>query len=156
MTTRFPFRRFFAHIAYVTVLNIFCAIVITSVTGRPDRFPITLFFSICIGTTIFVPMEVIRLTFWGRGEKTNWKVFAPILLVLVPVCQVAGTYLGSLLLGLDLERNTPVLWSGRWLGDLLFTYTATGAALIFFVGRERLARAHVDAANEREIGRAHV
>jgi hypothetical protein len=147
--TPFPFRRFFANLAYVTVLNIMCAVVITSLTGRPDRFPVTVFYSICIGTSIFLPMETIRLTFWGNGKKVDWRIFAPLLLVLVPACQYFGSHLGTWILGWDTVGNTPVLWTGRWLGDMLFSFTATGAALAFFVGRERLERARIDAANER-------
>ncbi|HEU4851439.1 MAG TPA: histidine kinase [Telluria sp.] len=145
----FPFKRFLVNGLYVTLVNIACALVVTAVTGRADRFPIVLFFSICIGTTIFVGIEGVRLAFWGDGERINWAKFLPMLVIIVPAGQVIGSHLGAYLLGLDPVGNTPVLWSRRWLDDLLFTFTATGAAVALYVGRERLARARTEAANEK-------
>ena len=147
--TSFPLKRFLVNGAYVTLFNLACALVLTSVIGKPERFPTILLFSLCIGSSIFVLMEGIRLTFWGEGERVNWKLFAPLLVLIVPVGQLGGVYLGTFMLGLDPADAAPELWTKRWFSDLLFAFAATAAAMAFFVGRERLARARADAANER-------
>lgn len=147
--TSFPIRRFLVNGVYITLFNLACALVLTAVIGRPERFPYILLYSICIGSSIFVVMEGIRLTFWGQGEHINWKVFAPLLVLIVPVGQLGGVYLGTFILGLDPDEVAPELWTKRWFSDLLFAFAATAAAMAFFVGRERLARARADAANER-------
>jgi hypothetical protein len=145
----FPFRRFFIDALYVTVVNVACAVVITSIVGNLQRFPVVLLYSICIGSSIFVLIDGMRLAVWGHQERINWKIFLPSLMVLIPIGQVAGSYLGTLVLGLEFEGNTPVMWSRGWFRDLMFTFIASGAALVIFIGRERMVRAETQAAHER-------
>ncbi|HEY1043917.1 MAG TPA: histidine kinase [Telluria sp.] len=145
----FPFRRFFIDALYVTAINVACAIIITSIAGELHRFPVVLLYSICIGSTIFVLIDGMRLAVWGHGQRINWKIFTPALLVLIPAGQIAGSYLGTFVLGLQTEGNTPVVGSNGWLRDLLFTFIASGTALVIFIGRERMVRAETEAAHER-------
>lgn len=143
--TSFPFKRFLVNGAFAMVFNVACALIVTSVIGRPERFPWVLYYSMCIGTSIFIAIEGLRLAVWRN--KLKWKVFLPLVLLLVPVCQYFGVYVGNLILGE--QPNPTILWTKRWFADLLFAYCATGVAFLLFVGRERLVRARAEAANER-------
>ena len=143
--TTFPSRRFLVNGVFAMVFNVACALVVTSVIGKPERFPSVLYYSMCIGTTIFIAIEGLRLAMWRN--KLKWKAMLPIVLLLVPFCHYFGIYVGNLILG---EPPLPtIVWTRRWFADLLFAYCATGVAFLLFVGRERLARARAEAAEER-------
>ncbi|XLZ70495.1 histidine kinase [Massilia sp. SR12] len=146
--SQFPLRRMAIDGLYVALFNVICALLITYVFGSGRQFGVTLVVSMCIGTTTWLLIDVARLSIWGEQRKANWLMFLPILAASV----VAGVFLGSNLAGwlLGMRLNIVNSISGqRGISALLFTVFATGAATVFFAGRDRLSQARAEAAVEK-------
>ncbi|NML62864.1 histidine kinase [Massilia sp. RP-1-19] len=150
-TTGFPFRQLARDAGYAAVLNILCAVVITSITRRPENFFENVVYSMCIGMIVLVIADGARLAMWGAHKRPRWPVFFAILAVAVPFAQYAGIALGGLLLGRSVPSATETA-SKSMNSMLVFTLLAAGAAWLFFVSRDRIVRA--EAALALETARA--
>ena len=144
----FPFRHFARNAGYAAVLNVVCAVVITAITGAAGYFWHTLVYSMCIGSIIFVLVEGARLAIWGAHTRPNWRIFLPILLLAVPVGQYGGTAAGHLLLGRPLG-GLGRFWDLTMNSMLAFTLVAAIAAMLLFIGRERMMRVEAAFAAEK-------
>ncbi len=146
--SRFPLRRLAIDGMYVAVFNVLCAILITFVFGGGRNFGPNLLVSMCIGTITWLLIDLARFTLLGERDKFRWLFFVPVMAVAV----VAGVFLGSKLAGwlMGVETNIMRAIGGdRGRSALLFTVFATGAATVFFAGRDRLSQARAEAAVEK-------
>lgn len=141
----FPLRRMATDGLYVAVFNVLCAVLITFVFGSGRQFGVNLVVSMCIGIITWLLIDATRLSIWGEQRRTNWFLFVPVLAAGV----VAGVFLGSHLAAwlLGMRINITNSFSGeRGTSAFLFTIFATGAATVFFAGRDRLLQARAEAA----------
>lgn len=146
--SQFPLRRMAIDGMYVAVFNVFCAVLITYVFGGGRNFGVNLVVSMCIGTITWLLIDVARLSIWGEQRKTNWFLFVPILAAAVVAGVFLGSHLAAWLLGMRINIANSI--SGeRGVSALLFTVFATGAATVFFAGRDRLLQARAEAALEK-------
>ena len=144
----FPFRQFARDAGYAAVLNVLCAILIMSVTGRPEDFFHNVVYSMCIGMIVLVIVNGTRLAIWGAHQRPRWPVFFTILVVAVPIAQFSGIALGGLLLGRTVTSATKSA-SQSMNSMLVFTLLAAGGALLFIVSRDRIVRAEAELALEK-------
>jgi len=142
----FPFKRLFRDGVYTMVLNVLAALIITLVGGGRN-FLDNLIISMCIGTIVYLLSDVPRLAIWGEN-KINYKLFFVILVLAVPIAQIAGSALAGALIGKDLSRLNTIRDPGTvsWMG---FTLLAAIAGTAFFATRDRIARAEAAAAIEK-------
>jgi signal transduction histidine kinase len=146
--SRFPVRRLAIDGLYVAAFNVLCAVLITFVFGGGRNFGPNLLVSMCIGTITWLLIDLARFTLWWEKDRFKWLFFLPVMAVAV----VAGVFLGSKLAGwlMGVETNIMRAISGdRGRSALLFTVFATGAATVFFAGRDRLSQARAEAAMEK-------
>jgi len=143
----FPFRRLAIDGMYVAAFNVVCALMVTFVFGGGRNFGLNLLVSMCIGISTWLLVDVARFLLWGQ-EKVRWLQFVPVLALAV----LGGVYLGMQEASwlMDLEIDTLRYLRGeRGVSALLFTVFATGAATLFFAGRDRLSQARAEAALEK-------
>jgi len=145
--TSFPFRRLAIDGMYVAAFNVVCALMVTYVFGGGRNFGPNLLVSMCIGISTWLLVDVARFLLWGQ-EKVRWLQFLPVLALAV----LGGVYLGmqevSWLMGMEID-TLRYLRGERGVSALLFTVFATGAATLFFAGRDRLSQARAEAALEK-------
>ncbi len=144
---RFPLRRFARDAIFATVFNVLCALLVTFVLGNPERFLHNLLVSMCVGTIAFLVIDGGRLSLWGDGARPNWPPFFLLVLVAVPTAQYGGTALANWIIGAGVPSPAHMA-SRQMTGMLLFTLFATGAATLFYVNRDRIAKAETLAAQE--------
>lgn len=144
----FPFQQFARDAGYAAVLNVLCAVAITSVTRKTGDFFDNVVYSMCVGMLVLLISDGSRLAIWGAHKRPRWPVFFMILAVAVPVAQYCGITLGGLLLGGSMESATGA--AARSMNSMLFfTLLAAGAALLFIVSRDRINRAEAALALEK-------
>lgn len=144
----FPLRRLAVDGMYVTVFNVLCALLITFVFSGGRHFWPTLLFSMCIGTTTWLLIDVARFLLWGDQQQFSWLWFMPVLAIAVLAGVFIGSNLAAWLLGSE-SNIMRALRGQRGISALLFTVFATGAATAFFGARDRLSRARAEAAMEK-------
>ena len=143
----FPFKRLLKDGAWTMLFNALVALMITLTAGG-KHFVDNLVISMCIGTTVYLLVDVTRLAVWGENVRVNWKYYLPLLVVATPIAQVAGGALAGVLLGTDLSRLNSIHDAGT-VSWMLFTLVAAGGATIFFAIRDRITRAETAAAIEK-------
>jgi signal transduction histidine kinase len=145
---KYPVRRLAVDGMYIAVFNVLCALLITFVFGGGRNFWANLLVSMCIGTTTWLLVDVARFLLWGAQGKPKWLLFVPVLAVAVVAGVFVGSHLAAWLMGT--QTNIMRVLSGeRGVSALLFTVFATGAATLFFGGRDRLSQARAEAAMEK-------
>jgi sensor histidine kinase YesM len=147
-TTGFPFRQLGRDAGYAAVLNVLCAVVITSVTRRPENFFENLVCSMCVGMIMLLIGDGARLALWGPNKRPRWPVFFVIIAAAVPFAQFFGIALAGLLLGHTVASATNAA-SKSMSSMLVFTLLAAGAAWLFFVSRDRILRTEAALAVEK-------
>ncbi len=132
---------------YVMAFNIVCAVLVTYGFGGGRNFGPNLVASMCIGTITWLMIDVARFLLWGQA-KVRWLHFAPVLALSVFGGVYFGTQLAAWLLGAEMNFLR-YLRGESGISALLFTVFATGAATLFFAGRDRLSQARAEAAMEK-------
>lgn len=144
----FPFRRFLKDGLVVAVISVACAAVITLLSREFGNVPVTLVFSLVIGTIAWVLIDGARLLLWSEAAHAPRLAVLAIVLAVVPVAQFGGTILASHLTGIEVP-TLGMLLAGRSNRMVLFTLIMTSAAVFFVHHRECLARAEAAAAHEK-------
>lgn len=145
--TGFPYQRLLADARYALLLNVLCALFITFVLSGGQSFWLNLLASMCIGNIAFLLIDGIRLACWGEQRRVPLLPFTALIIVSAAVAQVGGTMLFGWLANIDVPA--PVSMSPRNVGMTVFTLAAAGAAILFFSGREKIARLQMEAAQEK-------
>ncbi|MET3130870.1 sensor histidine kinase YesM [Oxalobacteraceae bacterium GrIS 1.11] len=146
--THFPFRRLAMDCRYALVFNVLCALVVTFLLGTDHGFVDNLVASMCIGMLAFLLIDGVRLALWDESRRPPWLPFTLLVIVAVPVAQMAGMSLFGLLMGIDGPR-LGLIGSSKMLGTWMFTLLATAGGVLFFSSRDKIARLEVAAAEEK-------
>jgi hypothetical protein len=146
----FPFRRLLKDSRKAVVFNLVCGVIITVVTGQPQKFHKILVYSMCIGTIAFLIINIARIAILdpGRERKHGWLAFIAIVTAAAPASNYAGTMLADLLLG-DSPQPLRAFASMRESGMVVFTLIAAYGAVLLFRNQERMMRMQAQAESEK-------
>jgi signal transduction histidine kinase len=144
----FPFAKLARDAIVVVPVCLACAVIITVINGKTQYFFENLVFSVVIGGTAFLLIDVARLALWGVDKRPRLLPFLAILLVSVPLAQFGGTVVAGLLLGM---KTPPLgrLIAGPGSNMLAFTLIMTAAAALFLHHRDKALLAEAAAAVEK-------
>jgi sensor histidine kinase YesM len=148
-------RRFAVHLGIVTLIDIACAAVVTYLMRIGSDFTVNLVFSLCIGTTALILIDVPRMLLWGDSAPPK-PLFFPLLVVAAALAYVIGTALAVWILDLPAPQVI-ASQANNAVGLLVLTILASLFASWFFWNRGNLqalmARAAAEKANAAAVAK---
>lgn len=133
---------------YALLINLVFTALITYVFDPGSDLWLNFIASMCIGSIIYLLFNGIRLTLWGRERRPKLLHMVILMLLIVPVAQVAGLTLFGWLTGTPVNSIASLLPT-RMISTLTFSLVGTAGAVLFFSSREKIARLEAQAAEER-------
>ena len=133
---------------YALLINLVFTALITYVFDPGSDLWLNFIASMCIGSIIYLLFNGIRLTLWGRERRPKLLHMVMLMLLIVPVAQVAGLTLFGWLTGTPVNSIASLLPT-RMISTLTFSLVGTAGAVLFFSSREKIARLEAQAAEER-------
>lgn len=119
------------------LINLLCAIVVTYLMRIGDGFAENLIFSICIGTTAMVLINIGRIYFWGK-DQPNKLGFLVMLLFCAPLSFFVGNMIATYSMGRSVDLWT-LSQANNTIGVIVLILLACTGATLFYWNREKMA-----------------
>jgi signal transduction histidine kinase len=140
-------RRFAIDLAFTSVFNIVCAVVVTYVMGIHDSFFINLVISMCIGTLAVSFIDGGRLLLWGEAKPPRLP-FILLLIGAIPAAQFLGHRIAAHILSIP-EENFAAVRARNATGFIVITVLSCLFITWFFWNRARMEQLKADAEAEK-------